>query len=440
MANLDMLADFGFASNSGVASSDNKNTMVYNNVAYDQTIASNPVVSNNATSSNDATPLYEEPMYLDEKELEKELNEAQKEEGKSTDENKNTPELEAGVFYSFPVRYSGSIRLKKSIFSLDSAAEKEIVGREAIARCCGDRRVIESGDSSSSNAGNQATSDYEDGAGPAEEDPDYEACVAMLAHEPVENNQEGVMMRIVLSPHGILTADLNSGRTTSRHSLTSISYALGVYGTRSTTQRQTTSSILEGLFGSVVPEKKSSDYVMFIAKTGRKRYCHVFDCKSMGSQVIGTIGQIFRCTSTSGFTGEQQNFDASPSSNSDFGFEKENFGFQTENKEVQEGKKKRVVYEDMVGGDDLYTESTVDDWSMYGTDGVSSSGGAKPQTKKEKQAISSSSRPQGTNADGSKTWLSSTLSSSKAKLTTSIANGKARLSDGIYKARNSLKK
>lgn len=147
-----------------------------------------------------------------------------------------------GVYYSFPVRYIGSIQILDSMRDL-SMDDKTQVCWEAIARCCdaaGLRKVKKRKVS--------------------------KIVKRFLADQPYIKEME---LKINLSIEGIATSDLESNEIISNDEIKKISFAAG-------------------------GNQTEYDFVTYVAKDKRdNRYCHVFDCKLLADDVLATIGQIF---------------------------------------------------------------------------------------------------------------------------------------------------
>lgn len=147
-----------------------------------------------------------------------------------------------GVYYSFPVRYIGSIQMVQSLRSLDMATKTQVCW-EAIARCCDAAKLRKQTKRKVS-----------------------KVVKSFLADTPYIKEMD---LKINLSVEGIATSDLNSNEIISNDVISKISFAAG-------------------------GEKNEYDFVTYVAKDKRdNRYCHVFDCAILSDDVLATIGQIF---------------------------------------------------------------------------------------------------------------------------------------------------
>lgn len=147
-----------------------------------------------------------------------------------------------GVYYSFPVRYVGSIQVMQSLTKI-SMEVKTAVCWEAIARCC-------------------------DAAGLRKKKKRKvpKEVNAYLADAPYVKVME---LKINLSVEGIATSDLSNNEIISNDDIKRISFAAGGNATE-------------------------YDFITYVAKDKRdNRYCHVFDCSILADDVLATIGQIF---------------------------------------------------------------------------------------------------------------------------------------------------
>lgn len=147
-----------------------------------------------------------------------------------------------GVYYSFPVRYIGSIQVIESLRTL-SMDEKTQVCWEAIARCCDHAQL------------RKVTK---------RKVPKH--VKRFLADTPYIKEMD---LKINMSVEGIATSSLDENEIISNDVITKISFAAG-------------------------GEKSEYDFVTYVAKDKREnRYCHVFDCGILSDDVLSTIGQIF---------------------------------------------------------------------------------------------------------------------------------------------------
>jgi len=147
-----------------------------------------------------------------------------------------------GVYYSFPVRYIGSIQMIQSLRSLDMPSKTQVCW-EAIARCCDAAKLRKPTKRKVS-----------------------KVVKSFLADTPYIKEMD---LKINLSVEGIATSDLNSNEIISNDVINKISFAAG-------------------------GEKNEYDFVTYVAKDKRdNRYCHVFDCGILSDDVLATIGQIF---------------------------------------------------------------------------------------------------------------------------------------------------
>eukprot|EP00039_Didymoeca_costata_P018693 m.334568 g.334568 ORF g.334568 m.334568 type:complete len:320 (+) comp17385_c0_seq1:317-1276(+) len=147
-----------------------------------------------------------------------------------------------GVYYSFPVRYIGSIQILETMRDL-SMEDKTGVCWEAIARCCDAAKLRKTKKRKVS-----------------------KVVKRFLADQPYIKEME---LKINLSVEGIATSDLSSNEIISNDDIKKISFAAG-------------------------GNQSEYDFVTYVAKDKREnRYCHVFDCKLLADDVLATIGQIF---------------------------------------------------------------------------------------------------------------------------------------------------
>jgi len=155
-----------------------------------------------------------------------------------------------GVYYSFPVRYVGSIQVMESMRTL-SMPDKTAVCWEAIARCC-------------------------DAAGLRTKKQKKRKVAKIVQKFLADSPYVKVMeLKINLSIEGIATSDLQSNEIISNDDIKKISFAAG---------------------GS----QNEYDFITYVAKDKRdNRYCHVFDCSILADDVLATIGQIFNILTNS---------------------------------------------------------------------------------------------------------------------------------------------
>jgi len=147
-----------------------------------------------------------------------------------------------GVYYSFPVRYIGSIQVLESMRDLPMN-DKSAVCWEAIARCC-DAAALRK----------------------VKKRKVSKTVKKFLADTPYVKVME---LKINLSVEGIATSDLTSNEIISNDEIKKISFAAG-------------------------GQQSEYDFVTYVAKDKRdNRYCHVFDCSILADDVLATIGQIF---------------------------------------------------------------------------------------------------------------------------------------------------
>lgn len=147
-----------------------------------------------------------------------------------------------GVYYSFPVRYIGSIQVIESLRELNMD-EKTQVCWEAIARCCDHAQI------------RKVTK---------RKVPKH--VKRFLSDTPYIKEMD---LKLNMSVEGIATSSLDENETISNDVITKISFAAG-------------------------GEKAEYDFVTYVAKDKREnRYCHVFDCGILSDDVLSTIGQIF---------------------------------------------------------------------------------------------------------------------------------------------------
>lgn len=158
-----------------------------------------------------------------------------------------------GVYYSFPVKYIGSIQVMQSL-SRAPMADKTAVCWEAIGRCV-------------------------DAAGLRKKKKRKVSKVvkSFLADSPYVKVME---LKINLSVEGIATSDLGTNEIISNDDIKKISFAAG-------------------------GQSNDYDFVTYVAKDKRdNRYCHVFDCSILADDVLATIGQIFSLLTSGGGGGD----------------------------------------------------------------------------------------------------------------------------------------
>eukprot|EP00038_Savillea_parva_P006083 m.161576 g.161576 ORF g.161576 m.161576 type:complete len:313 (+) comp12090_c0_seq1:67-1005(+) len=147
-----------------------------------------------------------------------------------------------GVYYSFPVRYIGSIQVIESLRTLDMDQKTQVCW-EAIARCCDAAQLRK----------------------PTKRKVPKHV-KKFLADQPYIKEMD---LKINMSVEGIATSSLDENEIISNDVITKISFAAG-------------------------GEKGEYDFVTYVAKDKREnRYCHVFDCGILSDDVLSTIGQIF---------------------------------------------------------------------------------------------------------------------------------------------------
>eukprot|EP00035_Acanthoeca_spectabilis_P035282 m.33530 g.33530 ORF g.33530 m.33530 type:complete len:330 (-) comp7201_c0_seq1:118-1107(-) len=147
-----------------------------------------------------------------------------------------------GVYYSFPVRYIGSIQVIESLRTLDMDQKTQVCW-EAISRCCDHAQL------------RKVTK---------RKVPKH--VKKFLADAPYIKEMD---LKINMSVEGIATSSLDENEVISNDVITKISFAAG-------------------------GEKGEYDFVTYVAKDKREnRYCHVFDCGILSDDVLSTIGQIF---------------------------------------------------------------------------------------------------------------------------------------------------
>lgn len=216
-----------------------------------------------------------------------------------------------GVYYSFPVRYVGSIQVMESMSPLPMSDKTEVCW-EAIARCC-------------------------DAAGlrtkKIKKRKVSKVVQKFLADSPYVKVME---LKINLSVEGIATSDLASNEIISNDDIKRISFAAG---------------------GS----QNEYDFITYVAKDKREnRYCHVFDCSILADDVLATIGQIFNIlTDKSGVelqAGREQLAESAPGTDNPLYHAM--LGQPVESAAASRGAEGQVnaAYDEVGGGDETYGE------------------------------------------------------------------------------------
>lgn len=147
-----------------------------------------------------------------------------------------------GVYYSYPVKYVGSIQMVNSLRDLDMKTKTDVCW-EAIARCV-------------------------DAAGLRKKTKRKPSKVvkSFLAETPYIKLME---LKLNLSTQGMATSDMDTNEVISNDDIKKVSFAAG-------------------------GEKSDYDFITYVAKDKRdNRYCHVFDCGILADDVLATVGQIF---------------------------------------------------------------------------------------------------------------------------------------------------
>lgn len=149
-----------------------------------------------------------------------------------------------GVYYSFPVRYVGSIQVMENMRLLH-ILDQTAVCQEAIARC------VDAADIRTKKQKKRKVS-------------------SLVQKFLAESPYIGVMeLKINLSVEGIATSSLDTNEIISNDDIAMISIASG---------------------GS----QNEYDFLTYVGVDKRSnRYCHVFDCSILVDDVLATIGQIF---------------------------------------------------------------------------------------------------------------------------------------------------
>lgn len=147
-----------------------------------------------------------------------------------------------GVYYSYPVKYVGSIQMVNSLRDLDMKTKTDVCW-EAIGRCV-------------------------DAAGLRKKTKRKPSKVvkSYLADTPYIKLME---LKLNLSTQGMATSDMDTNEVISNDDIKKVSFAAG-------------------------GEKGDYDFITYVAKDKRdNRYCHVFDCGILADDVLATVGQIF---------------------------------------------------------------------------------------------------------------------------------------------------
>lgn len=235
----------------------------------------------------------------------------------ATEVSESLPHIADGLFYSFPVRYVGSVEVTKSVMDF-TLKEKAAVSREAVARC---KDAL-----TATLKSKRRTS---------------KLVKSTLAKKSTRLLQPGVQkpwIRMCLSSEGLACQTLEVGTTLSKHKLFEISCAIAFVGGKH--------------------DDNDFDYVTYVTKCKGKRYCHVFDCSDYSEHVINTFGQIFGVTraskreTTSNPLYEDEDDDDSTEEDTFFGF----------GDDAQDESTDAPIYESF-GGFELYGDSTIDEWS-----------------------------------------------------------------------------
>eukprot|EP00055_Hartaetosiga_balthica_P006965 m.23176 g.23176 ORF g.23176 m.23176 type:complete len:381 (+) comp5529_c0_seq1:46-1188(+) len=158
--------------------------------------------------------------------------------------NENALAHGEGIFYSFPVRYIGSLQVINSLRTLDMN-EKTDLCCEAIYRCIDVSKIVKP----IKRKKKKFFKEY-------------------LADAPYVKVME---LKLNLSVDGIATSNLNTPDIISNDSIDKISFAAG---------------------GS---HDRAYSFITYVAKDRRdNRYCHVFDCGAVADDVLATLGQVFK--------------------------------------------------------------------------------------------------------------------------------------------------
>eukprot|EP00043_Microstomoeca_roanoka_P025415 m.8619 g.8619 ORF g.8619 m.8619 type:complete len:356 (-) comp5493_c0_seq1:309-1376(-) len=153
----------------------------------------------------------------------------------------------SGVYYSFPVKYIGSLQILKSLRDLNMEQKTDLC-REAIYRCIDASKVIKS----IKRKKQKYMKEY-------------------LADAPYI---KVMLLRLNLSTNGIATSSMESPDIISNDPIGKISFAAGGDGT-------------------------AFNFITYVAKDRRdNRYCHVFDCGPLADDLLATLGQAFNILQT----------------------------------------------------------------------------------------------------------------------------------------------
>lgn len=150
-----------------------------------------------------------------------------------------------GIYYSFPVRYIGSIQMLSSITALPMQTKIDICW-EAMARCIEGGKIKKL----KKRKFDKSLKKY-------------------IADSPYIKQMD---LKLNMSTEGIATSELDGKPgedIISNDSIAAISFAAG-------------------------GQHELYDFVTYVAKDKRgNRYCHVFDCSILADDVLATVGQIF---------------------------------------------------------------------------------------------------------------------------------------------------
>ncbi|EGD74877.1 hypothetical protein PTSG_07105 [Salpingoeca rosetta] len=148
----------------------------------------------------------------------------------------------SGIYYSFPVKYVGSLQILESLRAL-SMEDKTNVCREAIYRCIDSSKVIKPIKRKKKKFMKQ-----------------------YLADAPYV---KVMLLRLNVSTDGIATSAVDTPDIISNDPISKISFAAGGDG-------------------------KAYNFITYVAKDRRdNRYCHVFDCGPLADDLLATLGQVF---------------------------------------------------------------------------------------------------------------------------------------------------
>eukprot|EP00049_Salpingoeca_infusionum_P004482 m.79956 g.79956 ORF g.79956 m.79956 type:complete len:412 (+) comp12585_c1_seq1:477-1712(+) len=148
-----------------------------------------------------------------------------------------------GVYYTFPVKYVGSLQVLKSLSSL-SISDKTLVAREAILRCIDVTKLVKP----IKRKQKKMYAEY-------------------LAAAPYVSP---MLLKLNISPQGIATSKMDSPDIVSNDPMKKISFATGG------------------------DDGRAYNFITYVAKDKRdNRYCHVFDCGAVSDDVLATLGQSF---------------------------------------------------------------------------------------------------------------------------------------------------